>query len=80
MPILIKKISGEILKNVSDSVLYVSTISGEIQREDYINLNGFIGYTQNLSKTEETYGLIEPLSFGLKNAYNNTIVTLEISY
>lgn len=80
MPILIKKISGEALKNVSDSILYVSTIKGEIQREDYINLNGFIAYTQNLSRTEETYGLNKPSPFGLKNAFNNTIVTLEISY
>jgi len=80
MPILIKKISGEALKNVSDSILYVSAINGQIQREDYINLYGFIGYTQNLSRVEETSLLNKPSPFGLKNAYDNTIVTLEINY
>lgn len=80
MPILIQKISGEILKNVSSSVLYVSNVKGEIQREDYINLNGLIAYTQNLSRTEETYGLTKPNNFGLVDTYNKSIVTLEINY
>lgn len=80
MPILIQNIQGEILRNVSDSVSYVSTLKGEIQREDYINLSGFIAYTQDLSKTEETYGVINPTNFGLIDTYNKTEVTLEINY
>lgn len=80
MPILIQNIQGEILKNVSDSILYFSTVKGEIQREDYINLSGLIAYTQNLSRTEETYGLIKPINFGLIDTYNKTVITLEINY
>ena len=77
---LIKNIQGEALPNVIDNVNYISKITGEIQREDYINLNGFVGYLQNLTRTEETAALVKPLSFGLTNTYNKTIVTLEISY
>lgn len=80
MPILIQNIQGEILKNVSDDILYVSTIKGEIQREDYINLSGLVAYTQNLSRTEETYGLSKPRNFGLIDTYNKTVITLEINY
>ena len=80
MPILIQNITGEILRNVSDSVSYVSAVKGEIQREDYINLSGLIVYTQNLSRTEETYGLNKPINFGLVDTYNKTVITLEINY
>lgn len=80
MPILIQNIQGEILTNISDSVRYFSTVTGEIQREDYINLIGLVAYTQNLSRTEETYGLFKPLKFGLVDTYNKTEVLLEINY
>lgn len=80
MPILIQNIQGEILTNISDSVRYFSTVTGEIQREDYINLSGLVAYTQNLSRTEETYGLNKPLNFGLLDTYNKTVITLEINY
>ncbi len=80
MPKLIQNIQGKILTNISDSVRYFSTVTGEIQREDYINLSGLIAYTQNLSRTEETYGLVKPLNFGLVDTYNKTVITLEINY
>mgnify|MGYP000149196136 CR=1 FL=1 len=80
MPILIKNIQGEILTNVIDNVCYVSSVSGEIQREDYINLNGFTAYLQNLSRAEETAALIIPTLFGLTNQFNTKINTLEINY
>lgn len=80
MPILIQNIKGEILTNISDSVRYFSTVKGEIQREDYINLNGLVAYTQNLSRTEETYGLNKPINFGLIDTYNKPVITLEINY
>ena len=80
MPILIKKIQGEILTNIIDNVCYVSSVSGEIQREDYINLNGFTAYLQNLSRAEETAALIIPTLFGLTNQFNTKINTLEINY
>lgn len=77
---LIKNIQGEVLTNVVGDVRYISNITGEIQREDYINLNGFIGYLQNLTRAEETAALNIPQSFGLKDSYNKTMVTLEINY
>jgi hypothetical protein len=76
----IKNIQGEVLTNVIDDIRYISNVTAEIQREDYINLNGFIGYLQNLSRVEETAALVIPQSFGLKDSYNKTMVTLEINY
>ena len=77
---LLKNIQGEVYPNVIDSIRYVSSVYGEIQQEDYINLNGFTAFLQNLSRAEETAALKIPLSFGLKDNYNKTMVTLEISY
>ena len=77
---LLRSVKGEVYPNVIDSINYVSKVTGEIQREDYINLNGFVGLTQNLSRAEFTAALEIPLAFGLKNAYNIKPVTLEISY
>jgi hypothetical protein len=78
--ILFRNIQGEVYPNVIDSINYVSRVTGEIQREDYINLNGFVAFTQNLSRAEFTAALEIPLAFGLKNAYNIKPITLEISY
>lgn len=77
---LIKNIQGETYQNVIYDINYLSSISGEVQREGYINLNGFVGFSQNLTKIEETAALSIPSSFGLANTHNKTIVTLEISY
>lgn len=77
---LIKNIQGEVLTNVVGDIRYISNITGEVQREDYINLNGFVGYLQNLRRAEETAALTIPQSFGLTNSYNKTMVTLEINY
>ena len=77
---LFRNIQGEVYPNVIDSINYVSRVTGQIQREDYINLNGFVGFTQNLSRAEFTAALAIPLAFGLKNAYNIKPITLEISY
>ena len=77
---LLKNIQGEVYPNVIDSIHYVSSVYGEIQQEDYINLNGFMAFLQNLTRAEETAALQIPLSFGLKDTYNKTMVTLEISY
>ena len=80
MPILLQNIRGEILTNISDSVRYFSSVTAEMQREDYINMIGLVAYTQNLSRVEETYGLFKPLKFGLVDTYNKTEVLLEINY
>jgi len=80
MPQLLRNIQGEIHSTPIGSVAYVKSISAEIQREDYIDLNDFIAFLQNLSRTEYTQALTKPLVFGLVNQYNLTIETLEIDY
>ena len=47
MPQLLKSIQGNIVENIMGDINYVIGVSGEIQREDYINLNGFVAYLQN---------------------------------
>jgi len=77
---LITQVEGEVLGNYIDFVPYVSNVSGQIQREDYINVYGFIGLTQNLTKAEYTITFNVPFYFGLTNQSNKEIVTLEINY
>jgi hypothetical protein len=77
---LFKKIEGEIFDNPFGDVKCIKSIEGQIQEEDYINLNGFVGFLQNLSKVEDTSSLLIPTNFGLKNTYNVPMITLEIDY
>lgn len=80
MPQLLKKVQGEILTNTIGDVNLITSVSGEIQQEDYINLNGFVAYLQNFSRVELATELITPMEFGLPNTYNIETKTLEISY
>ena len=80
MPQLIRSIQGEVNNNYTGTVIYVSPIIGQIQQEDYIGLNGFIAYLQNLTMVEYSALLIKPLNFGLANENNIDIETLNISY
>jgi hypothetical protein len=80
MPQLLKKVEGEILTHVIGDVRFVTSVSGQIQQEDFINLNGFVAYLQNLSRTEFTSALLKPMEFGLKNENNIATITLDISY
>ena len=80
MPILVTKISAEILDNFTGSLYAFSSVSAEVQFEDYINLNGFIAYLQNFTEVQYIEYLNKPLKFGLKNQYNVPTYTLEISY
>jgi len=77
---LIRNIEGIVHENVDGSLIYTKSIIGEIQKEDYINLNGLVGYLQNFSRTEYTQALVKPLNYGLVNQYNLPMITLEISY
>jgi hypothetical protein len=77
---LLKKIQGEFLPNVIDDIRLITSVSGEIQQEDYINLNGFIAYLQNFSHVELETKLQTPIEFGLPNTYNIETKTLEINY
>lgn len=80
MPKLVKKIEGEVIENIIGDVNYILGVYGEIQQEDFINLNGFVAYLQNYSKVTDLTKLNTPLEFGLKNTYNIEINTLEINY
>ena len=44
MPQLLKKVEGEILTHVIGDARFVTSVSGQIQQEDFINLNGFVAY------------------------------------
>jgi hypothetical protein len=80
MPQLIKNIQGSVKPYLTGNVGYVTNITGEIQREDYIHLNGYTAYLQNLSETEYTQALVMPLNYGLKNPNNIAMLTLQIDY
>jgi hypothetical protein len=80
MPQLIKKIEGELFDLPIGSVQLFTNVTGEVQEEDYINMNGMVVFLQNFSKIEDTQGLTIPFGFGLKNTHNITMVTLEIDY
>ncbi len=80
MPILVTNIKAKVLDNFVGTVYVFSDLSGQIQFEDYVNLNGFIAYLQNFTQVGFVQQLTKPSSFGLKNQYNLPIVTLQISY
>ena len=80
MPQLIRNIQGEAYLVTTGNIAAFKSISGQIQQEDYINLNGYVAYLQNFTKAEYTEALIKPTLFGLINRYNIPVVTLEINY
>lgn len=80
MPQLIKTVEGTVHDNTTGDVVLVKSVVGNIQQEDYINLNGFTAYLQNLSRAEDTVALTNPINFGLKNGKNLEIVTINIDY
>ena len=77
---LIKNIEGQYITETIGSVSLSNNIIGQIQQEDYVNLNGFVAYLQNLTKTEVTEALTKPLSVCPLKRYNREILTLDIDY
>lgn len=80
MPNLIRKIEGEILTYTVGDVILIKSIVGQVQREDYISINGFVAYLQNLTQTGITQRGLSPLEFGLPNVNNIPEITIEIDY
>lgn len=80
MPQLLRNIQGELHTTPVGEIVLVKSITGEIQLEDYISMNGFVAFLQNLTRTEYTEVLTIPITFGMKNKYNLPMVTLEINY
>jgi hypothetical protein len=77
---LIKYISADLYTNIEDSVNAFQSVYGEIQQNDYVNINGFIAFLQNLKQAEKTYAITNPINFGLKNQYNLSVITLNVDY
>lgn len=80
MPRLVKNIEGTIFDTLTGNIYCFSSVSGLIQSEDYINLNGLIAYLQTFTQAYYIETIQKPLMFGLKNQYNLPTITLEISY
>lgn len=80
MPQLIQNIQASVKPYLTGNVFYVTSISGVIQEEDYINLRGYTAYLQNLTQTQYTQSLVMPLNYGLKNPNNVKMITLQIDY
>lgn len=80
MPKLIKNIQASVQPYLKGNVHYVTSITGVIQLEDYINLHGYTAYLQNLTQTEYTAAMTMPLNYGLKNPDNIAMITLQINY
>jgi hypothetical protein len=80
MPKLITKIEARVLDNYTGSVYIFSNLTGEMQFEDYININSFVAYLQNFTKVGFIQTLAKPSFFGLKNQYNQPTILLQISY
>jgi hypothetical protein len=49
MPQLIKKIESDLINDITNSVVLVKSVVGELQQEDYINMGGFVAYLQNFT-------------------------------
>jgi len=80
MPILFRNISANILDHFVSEVVIFKPIIGQVQGEDYINMNGFIAYLQDFTRAEYTKCLIKPTLFGLQKTNNSEEYTIEISY
>lgn len=77
---LIRKIEGEILRNVIDDVKFITRVTGDVQREDFINLNEFTACLQNFSRIEETFPVNFNQPLGLKNRLNQKVIDLNVNY
>ena len=49
MPRIITKIEATLLETYTSDLYYINSVSGEIQFEDYIELNTLIAYLQNFT-------------------------------
>lgn len=79
MPRIITKIEATLLETYTSDLYYISSVSGEIQFEDYIELNTLIAYLQNFTKVDYLEKLDKPVNFGLQNQYNLPTTILEAS-
>jgi hypothetical protein len=77
---LIKNIEAGVVNETIGNVNLISSLSFEIQREDYIDINGVFALIQNFSQIPITKRLRKPLTFGYKPPIGITQQNIEISY
>ena len=80
MPVLLKNIEVNVIETITSEINVFSTIKAEAQFEDYININGFVGYLQSFKQVSEVETLSKPITFGVKTPFNLTTTTLQISF
>jgi len=79
MPRLIKKIVGEVTNDVIGQIRKVQMF-GEYDSEDYVNIYGFIGFTQDFSKVMNCEHYNSLIFYGLKHDRDIITNELNISY
>ena len=80
MPVLLKNIEVKIVEPITGEINVFSSVFAEAQFEDYIHIEGLIGYLQNFKRVGSVESLPKPITFGLKTPYNLPTTTLQISY
>lgn len=78
MPLLLKKISANILDNFTQEISLVKSIKGDLGMGQYFLVYGLEAFLQDYSKIVEHEEITKPTNFGLSNTQD--FVLLEISY
>lgn len=76
---LIKNIQGIFVTEIKGGLTYSNSVTGEVQREDYIDIYGFKAFLQNFSRTPITRSVVIPNPFGYKPPVGITQKTLNFS-
>ena len=77
MPKLVKDVKGNVCDNHEGKIVIGGVIGG-VDTEDYININGFIGYLQNFKSVYDIEENNINTVFGFKT--ENDVINLNISY
>jgi len=78
MPQLIRNIECEVLETIESKVKLMN-LFGEIYTSDYVRLNNFTAYLQDLSAAVKVTELPNAAVIGIRKD-NDEIIELEISY
>lgn len=80
MPILVRKIEGEINSESISNIQGISLIEGQIGLEDYAKVYDYTAYLQNFTKVTESEVLNTTKYYGVIGNINNVFTEIEISY
>jgi hypothetical protein len=76
---LIKNIQGIFITEIKGNIKYFHSVTGEVQREDYIDIYGFKAFLQNFSKIPVTSAFVIPNLFGYTPPIGITQQTIDFS-